>query len=44
MWEDLSFLQEFYQQKRQPEIIRLAIALINVRCITARFWLHTRRE
>lgn len=40
MWEALSFLQEFCQ----PEIIRLAIALINVRCITARFWLHTRRE
>lgn len=44
MWEDLSFLQELYQQKCQPEIIRLAIALINVRRITARFWLPTRRE
>lgn len=28
MWEDLSFLQEFYQQNRQPETIRLAVALI----------------
>ena len=44
MWEHLSFLQEVHQQNRQPEIIRLAVALINVRCITARFWPPTRRE